>query len=84
MANRDDRGFEPLKISNEDGGEELVISTVEGAIRYVTDLWPVRNGEAYEEALQACIDGMNDRISPTEVREILLRAARKAGVCIIR
>jgi hypothetical protein len=84
MTNRDARGFEPLKISNEDGGEELVISTVEGAIRYVTNLWPIRNGEAYEEVLQACIDGMNDRISPAEVRETLLRAARAAGVRVVR
>lgn len=82
MANCDARGFEPLKISNEDREEGLIIDTVEGATRYVTKSWPVRNSEAFEEVLQACIDGMNDRISPEEVRQALLGAATKAGVRI--
>lgn len=75
------RTFQPLRFEKDDGGHVL-IDSVEAAIQYVTDSWPVRNGKAFEEALQACIDGMAGRISPDQVRQALYKAAKEAGIHI--
>ncbi|WP_411828492.1 DUF982 domain-containing protein [Neorhizobium petrolearium] len=73
------RVFRPLRFDREGNGC-IFIGSVEDAIEFVADSWPVRAGEAYENALQACIDGINDRISPNAVRQILYSSATAAGL----
>ncbi|MFB9949291.1 DUF982 domain-containing protein [Rhizobium puerariae] len=79
MRSFDRRVFRPLRFEG-DGSGYTLIDSVEDAIGYVTDIWPVRIGKAYEDALQACIDGISDRISPEQVRQILYESARSAGL----
>lgn len=77
------RAFTPVRINLQIGDEYHIIDTVKKATECLTESWPVRSGEAYEEALQACIDGMKDRIAPEQVRQALIKAARGAGIGIV-
>ena len=66
-------------------GEELVhvVDSIERAVECLTTLWPVRNGEAFEYALQICIDGIRGRVSPQQVRSAFVDAAGEAGILIL-
>ncbi|MBM7047473.1 MULTISPECIES: DUF982 domain-containing protein [Rhizobium] len=78
-----DSAFSPIRMEmpTEDGA--LVVDTIERAIECLTTLWPVRHGQAYEDALQSCIDGMKGRASPQQVRSSVIAAANEAGIRII-
>jgi N-methylhydantoinase A/oxoprolinase/acetone carboxylase beta subunit len=76
-------GFAPVQIAIRGGGGYYVVDTVEKAIECLTGVWPGHKGEAFEAALQACIDGINHRVSPEEVRQALINAANEAGIRIL-
>lgn len=76
-------GFAPVQIAIRASGGYLVVDTIEKAIECLTELWPGRKGEAFEEALQACIDGINHRIPPEDVRQAFINAANEAGIRIL-
>ena len=78
-----DSTFSPIKMEIPAKDDVLVVDTIERAIECLTMLWPVRNGQAYEEALQSCIDGIKSRVSPQQVRVSLAAAANEAGIRII-
>ncbi|WP_080761175.1 DUF982 domain-containing protein [Rhizobium rhizogenes] len=77
-------GFAPVQIAIRSGGGYLVVDNVEKAVGCLTDLWPARSkGQAFEEALQACIDGINHRVSSESVRQAFINAANEAGIRIL-
>ncbi|MFT4185412.1 MAG: DUF982 domain-containing protein [Rhizobium sp.] len=82
-ADGDVPGFAPVQITVQAGGGYLVVDTVEKAIDCLTQRWPGRKGEAFEEAVQACIDGINHRIPPQDVRQAFIKAANEAGIHIL-
>lgn len=75
-------GFEPLRIAFCDEGEVQTVASVAQAIECLTTKWPTRYGNAFEEALQACVDGIKGRVSPELVRSALVKVAEAAGMRI--
>lgn len=75
-------GFAPVQIEILGGGY-VVVDTVEKAVECLTDQWHGLKGDAFEAALQACIDGINHRVSPEEVRQAFIKAVSDAGIRII-
>lgn len=75
--------FAPVQIAIRASGGYLVVDTVEKAIECLTELWPGRKGEAFEEAVQACIDGINHRIASDDVRKAFINAANEAGIRVL-
>ena len=78
-----DSAFPPIRMEMPTEDDVLVVDTIERAIECLTTLWPVRYGQAYEDALQSCIDGMKGRASPQQVRVSVIAAANEAGIRII-
>jgi N-methylhydantoinase A/oxoprolinase/acetone carboxylase beta subunit len=76
-------GFTPVQIEIRSSGGYIVVDTVEKAIECLTERWPNLKGEAFEAALQACIDGINHRVSPEDVRQAFVNAANEAGIRIL-
>jgi len=77
-------GFAPVQIAIRSGDGYLVVDSIEKAVECLTDLWLARKGQAFEEALQACIDGINHRVSSENVRKAFINAANEAGISIFR
>jgi hypothetical protein len=75
-------GFEPLGIAFCDEAEVQTVDSVAQAIECLTTKWPMRHGDAFEEALQACVDGIKGRVSPEHVRSALVKVAEAAGMRI--
>ncbi|ACM30257.1 DUF982 domain-containing protein [Agrobacterium rhizogenes] len=82
-ANASLPGFAPVQIEIRSSGGYYVVDTVGKAVEYLTDHWHDLKGEAFEAALQACIDGINHRVSPEEVRQAFIKAVNEAGIRII-
>ncbi|TXI01410.1 MAG: DUF982 domain-containing protein [Rhizobium sp.] len=78
-----DLNFAPVKIALSDEGEVQIVTSVSQIVEYLTMQWPVPYGDAFEEALQACIDGVQGRISPQQVRSAFTKAAKAAGLRIV-
>lgn len=76
-------GFAPVQIAIRAGGGYLVVDTIEKAIECLIQQWPGQKGEAFEEAVQACIDGINHRIPAEDVRQAFIKAANEAGIRIL-
>lgn len=75
--------FAPIGIAPRDGDEVQFIGSIAQATEYLTTQWPIRSGDAFEEALQACIDGIKGRVAPEQVRSAFLKAAVAAGIRLI-
>ncbi|MGY5777419.1 DUF982 domain-containing protein [Rhizobium sp. LEGMi135b] len=75
--------FAPLGIAMQDGDEVQSINSIAQVVEYLTTKWPIRYGDAFEEALQACVDGVKGRVSPGQVRSAFLKAAGAAGIRVI-
>jgi hypothetical protein len=75
--------FAPLGIAMRDEDELQSIDSITQAVECLTTKWPIRYGDAFEEALQACVDGIKGRISPEQVRSAFLKAAGAAGMRVI-
>lgn len=76
-------GFMPIRIAMRSGDGYFVVDSIEKAIEYLTNLWPNTKGQAFEDALQACIDGINHRVSPDDVRRAFVNAANEAGIRVV-
>jgi hypothetical protein len=74
------RLFEPVRILRTSVDRCQIVASVDDATRYLTESWPAGTSDVLEHALQACIDGLNDRIAPTEVREAFVKALNHACV----
>ncbi|WP_245432601.1 MULTISPECIES: DUF982 domain-containing protein [unclassified Rhizobium] len=72
--------FVPIGISLQGDEQVRIVNSVAQAIECLTTEWPVRYGDAFEEALQACIDSVKGKTSPEQVRVALVNAAKAAGM----
>jgi hypothetical protein len=77
------RPFPPLKIAVHGISTYRSVSTVREASECLMEYWPSHHGKAFEAALQACLDAMNDKVPPERVREALIRAAKEAKISVI-
>ncbi|MGV2184573.1 DUF982 domain-containing protein [Rhizobium rhizogenes] len=77
------RSFAPVRIVSELTDEYQIIDSVEGFAQYLLEALPLRNVEVCEKALQVCIDGLSDRLSPEQVRETLIWMATEECISII-
>lgn len=75
--------FLPVRLAVRGKDAVEVIDSIEKAVEYLTTLWPVRHGEAFEGALKSCIDGIKGRASPQQVRSTFVNAANAAGILIL-
>ncbi|MFK0164178.1 DUF982 domain-containing protein [Rhizobium sp. NPDC090279] len=75
--------FAAVGIALQDEDEVQIVGSVAQAVEYLTTKWPIRYGDAFEEALQACIDGVKGRASPEQVRSAFVNAAVAAGLRVI-
>lgn len=82
-SDRKDPAFTPIRMTMHGEDKVHVVDSIESAIECLTTLWPVRNGDAFEEALQTCIDGIKGRASPQQVRLAFVNAADEVGILIL-
>ena len=61
-------------------GFYMVVSSTRQAMLVLTRYWPVREGEAYFEALRVIGQVMINKLPPDQAREAFVAAAREAGV----
>jgi hypothetical protein len=78
-----DPQFPPVRIVLHGEDEVHVVDSIERAVECLTTLWPVHNGEAFEKALETCIDGIKGRASPMQVRSAFVHAADTAGILLL-
>jgi hypothetical protein len=74
------RTFKPLELQLHGPGKYRHVNTVRGSAECLMDHWPVAEGEKFEKALLACLDGMEGRVGGEVVRAALIEAADEAGV----
>ncbi|MBX5220310.1 MULTISPECIES: DUF982 domain-containing protein [unclassified Rhizobium] len=62
------------------GGRRRVVKTLRDAAEVLIIDWPFDDGEEYVAAVKACDDAIAGEAGLEELRELLLRAAREAGI----
>lgn len=75
--------LQPIKMAINGDDEIHAVDSIEGAIAFLTTQWPVQHGEAFEAALESCIDGIKGRVLPKDVRLAFVDAVEKAGILIL-
>lgn len=78
-----DPAFPPVRVAFHGEDEVHVVDSIERAVECLTMRWPVHSGEAFETALQTCIDGVKGRASPIQVRLAFVHAAHTAGILLL-
>lgn len=73
--------FPSVTITTDRGGEKT-ISSVGVAALWLVAHWPVKKGEKYEFARQACLDAWDEKITCTACRDAFIDAAKEAGIYI--
>ena len=77
------RQFRAIKLAVHGGENYRTVDSVRSAAETLLERWPDLESEQFVTAIQACIDGMTDRIPPEAVREALIVAAREANISVI-
>jgi Protein of unknown function (DUF982) len=65
------------------GEQYKPVDTVVGAAEILLHEWPPTTGKAYLNALQACLDSLQENGPVDAVPEALMRAADEAFICYI-
>ncbi|MQB43104.1 DUF982 domain-containing protein [Rhizobium sp. ICMP 5592] len=70
-------------VMSDTGGYRRV-NTAQDATETLLDHWPIRDGEAYLTAIQACLDAIMERVHPQAARNAFIKAAEEAGVSLLQ
>lgn len=62
------------------GGLERIFLNVYDALDFLENEWPIRSGAAYQRALEACRNALEDGETCTAARFALLDACEEAGL----
>lgn len=72
--------FAPIGLKFRNNQPPMVICSLTDAARILIQDWPLDDGEDYVIAIKACSDAILGKVSPEELRQAVLRAAKEAGV----
>ncbi|ANM08719.1 hypothetical protein B5K08_00980 [Rhizobium leguminosarum bv. trifolii] len=75
--------FAPLVLFVGAGHQRRIVRTLRDAAEVLMVDWPFEDGEEYVAAVKACADAVMGQAGMNELRELLLRAAREAGMGVL-
>ncbi|ANL32396.1 DUF982 domain-containing protein [Rhizobium phaseoli] len=65
------------------GGRGKIVRTLRDAAEVLMIEWPLDDGEEYVAAVKACADAIIGQAGMDELRDLLLSAAREAGIVVL-
>ncbi|MBB3645194.1 hypothetical protein FHX14_001364 [Rhizobium sp. BK619] len=75
--------FAPLVLFLGDRHTRKIVRTLRDAAEVLMTDWPFEDGEEYVAAVKACADAVTGQAGMNELRELLLSAAREAGMGVL-
>lgn len=75
--------FAPLVLFLGGRQKYKIVRTIRDAAEVLMMDWPFEDGEEYVVAVKACADAIIGQIETGELRELLLSAAREAGLGVL-
>jgi hypothetical protein len=75
--------FPPLVLFLGGRGKHRIVRTVRDAAEVLMTDWPFEDGEEYVVAVKACADAITGKTGMDGLRELLLGAAREAGIAVL-
>ncbi|MBX5105787.1 DUF982 domain-containing protein [Rhizobium lentis] len=75
--------FAPLVLFVGRRHERKIVRTLRDAAEVLMTDWPSEDGEEYVMAVKACADAIMGQSGTDELRELILRAAREAGLGVL-
>ncbi|WP_049735670.1 DUF982 domain-containing protein [Rhizobium ecuadorense] len=75
--------FAPLVLFVGAGHRRRIVRTLRDAAEVLMTDWPFEDGEEYVAAVKACADAVMGLAGMNELRELLLSAAREAGMGVL-
>lgn len=64
--------------------QHRIVASTHEAARVLIHHWPIREGEAYHEARQACLDALEGKVPAHAARSAFVRACGEAGMCVLQ
>ncbi|MFS8143982.1 hypothetical protein ATY78_08840 [Rhizobium sp. R635] len=75
--------FAPLVLFLGGRHKRRIVRTLRDAAEVLMVDWPFEDGEEYVAAVKACADAVTGQGGMDELRELLLSAAREAGIAVL-
>ncbi|KQV65119.1 DUF982 domain-containing protein [Rhizobium sp. Root1220] len=75
--------FKPVGLARKGRSRYLVINSTFDAARALLHDWPFDDGEAYFDAVKACLDTITAGLPAVEARKAFVLAALEAGLVIM-
>lgn len=75
--------FSPLVLFLGGRQKRRIVRTLRDAAEVLMIDWPSEDGEEYVAAVKACADAITGQAGMDELRELLLSAAREAGIAVL-
>ncbi|MBX5172066.1 DUF982 domain-containing protein [Rhizobium sp. NZLR1b] len=75
--------FAPLVLFLGDRHKRKIVRTLHDAAEVLMVDWPFEDGEEYVAAVKACADAVMGQAGMDRLRELLLSAAREAGMGVL-
>ncbi|MBB3916896.1 DUF982 domain-containing protein [Rhizobium fabae] len=75
--------FAPLVFFLGERRKHRIVRTLRDAAEVLMTDWPSEDGEEYVAAVKACADAIMGQAGIDELRELLLSAAREAGIAVL-
>ncbi|ARM86619.1 hypothetical protein RHEC894_CH00263 [Rhizobium sp. CIAT894] len=75
--------FSPLVLFLGGRQKRRIVRTLRDAAEVLMVDWPFEDGEEYVVAVKACADAIIGQIGMDELREMLISAAREAGMGVL-
>ncbi|OWV81063.1 hypothetical protein ATY77_22740 [Rhizobium sp. R634] len=75
--------FAPLVLFVGGRRKHKIVRTLQDAAEVLMIDWPLDDGEEYVAAVKACADAVTGQAGMHELRELLLSAAREAGIAVL-
>ncbi|WP_064693419.1 DUF982 domain-containing protein [Rhizobium aegyptiacum] len=75
--------FSPLVLFLGSRHKRKIVRTLRDAAEVLMIDWPFEDGEEYVAAVKACADAITGQAGIDELRELLLSAAREAGIAVL-
>ncbi|EJC82109.1 Protein of unknown function (DUF982) [Rhizobium leguminosarum bv. trifolii WSM2297] len=75
--------FAPLVLFFGGQQKRKIVRTLRDAAEVLMVDWPFEDGEEYVVAVKACADAITGQGGMNELRELLLSAAKEAGIAVL-
>lgn len=75
--------FSPLVLFLGARHQRRIVRTLRDAAEVLMTEWPLEDGEEYVAAVKACADAITGQAGTDQLRDLLLSAAREAGIAVL-